>query len=138
MVSFTGSVRGGSRVGELFGKHLKKVQLELGGKNALIILDDADLDVAASNAAWGAFMHQGQICMATGLVLADEKIATGLGERLATKAGHLQVGDPSGHHVALGPIISDQQVAAIQAIVDDAIAKGAQLLASGTHDGRFY
>ncbi|MCQ1781297.1 benzaldehyde dehydrogenase [Neorhizobium galegae] len=138
MVSFTGSVRGGSKVGELCGKHLKKVQLELGGKNALIILDDADLDVAASNAAWGAFLHQGQICMATGLVLADEKIATGLSERLATKAGHLQVGDHSGHQVALGPIISDQQVASIQAIVDDAIAKGAQLLAGGTHDGRFY
>ncbi|WP_137129046.1 benzaldehyde dehydrogenase [Rhizobium sp. FY34] len=138
MVSFTGSARGGSKVGELCGKHLKKVQLELGGKNALIILDDADLDVAASNAAWGAFLHQGQICMATGLVLADEKIVAGLSERLAAKASHLPVGDPSTHQVALGPIISDQQVAGIQAIVDDAVAKGAELLAGGTHDGRYY
>lgn len=138
MISFTGSARGGSKVGELCGKHLKKVQLELGGKNALIILDDADLDVAASNAAWGAFLHQGQICMATGLVLADETIAAGLAERLAAKASHLPVGDPSSHQVALGPIISDQQVAGIQAIVDDAVAKGAKLLAGGTHDGRYY
>ena len=138
MVSFTGSSRGGSRVGELCGKHLKKVQLELGGKNALVILEDADLDVAASNAAWGAFMHQGQICMATGLILADEKIAEGLAERLATKAAHLPVGDPSTNQVALGPIISDSQVSTIQKIVDDAVAKGARLLAGGGHDGRFY
>lgn len=138
MISFTGSSRGGSKVGELCGKHLKKVQLELGGKNALIIMDDADLDIAASNAAWGAFMHQGQICMATGLVLADEKIADALAERLATKASHLPVGDPSTNQVALGPIISDGQVATIQKIVDDAVAKGAKLLAGGTHEGRFY
>ena len=138
MISFTGSARGGSKVGELCGKHLKKVQLELGGKNALIILDDADLDIAASNAAWGAFLHQGQICMATGLVLADEKVADQIAERLALKAAHLPVGDPSSHQVALGPIISDQQVAGIQAVVDDAVAKGAKLMAGGTHDGRYY
>jgi benzaldehyde dehydrogenase (NAD) len=138
MVSFTGSAHGGSKVGELCGKHLKKVQLELGGKNALIVLDDADLDIAASNAAWGAFLHQGQICMATGLILAHETIAAALTERLATKAGHLPAGDPSSGRVALGPIISDGQVATIQAIVDDAVAKGAKLLAGGTHDGRFY
>lgn len=138
MVSFTGSSRGGARVGELCGKHLKKVQLELGGKNALVILDDADLDIAASNAAWGAFMHQGQICMATGLILVDAKIAGGFAERLAAKAAHLPVGDPSTNQVALGPIISDQQVTTIQKIVDDAVAKGATLLAGGSHDGRFY
>lgn len=138
MVSFTGSARGGSKVGEVCGRHLKRVQLELGGKNALVILDDADLDIAASNAAWGTFLHQGQICMATGLILVDEKIEAGITERLVTKAGHLPAGDPSTKQVALGPIISDSQVEAIQKIVDDAVAKGARLLAGGTHDGRFY
>jgi benzaldehyde dehydrogenase (NAD) len=138
MVSFTGSARAGSRVGELCGKHLKKVQLELGGKNALIILDDADPDVAASNAAWGAFLHQGQICMATGLILVDNRIAEALTERLVAKAGNLPAGDPSSGQVALGPIISDNQVTTIQAIVDDAVAKGAKLLTGGKHDGRFY
>ncbi|MFW8584592.1 aldehyde dehydrogenase family protein [Rhizobium beringeri] len=73
MISFTGSARAGSKVAEIAGKHFKKIQLELGGKNSLIVLDDADLDIAASNSAWGAFLHQGQICMATGLILADEK-----------------------------------------------------------------
>ena len=138
MVSFTGSALGGSKVGEICGRHLKRVQLELGGKNALIILDDADLDVAASNAAWGTFLHQGQICMATGLILVDEKIEAAITDRLVTKAQHLPAGDPSTKQVALGPIISDRQVEAIQKIVDDAVAKGAQLLAGGTNDGRFY
>jgi len=138
MVSFTGSARGGAKVGEVCGRHLKRVQLELGGKNALIILDDADLDIAASNAAWGAFLHQGQICMATGLILVDEKIEQGITERLVAKAQHLPAGDPSTNRVALGPIISDTQVETIQKIVDDAVAKGARLLAGGTHEGHFY
>ncbi|MBD1549638.1 benzaldehyde dehydrogenase [Roseibium aggregatum] len=138
MISFTGSAKGGSRVGELCGKHLKKVQLELGGKNALVVLEDADLDIAASNSAWGAFLHQGQICMATGLILAHESVAGALTERLVAKAAHLPCGDPSSGQVALGPIISDNQVETIQAIVDDAVARGADLLAGGTHDGRFY
>ena len=63
-------------------RHLKRVTLELGGKNSTIVLDDADLDVAASSAAWGAYLHQGQICMATGTVLAQRKIARELTERL--------------------------------------------------------
>lgn len=138
MISFTGSANGGSKVAEVAGKHFKKVQLELGGKNSLIVLDDADLDVAASNSAWGAFLHQGQICMATGLILAQEPIAAALTEKLVAKASHLPVGDPSTNQVALGPIISDGQVANIQRLVDDAVAKGAKLLAGGTHDGRFY
>lgn len=138
MISFTGSAKAGKKVGELCGKHLKKVQLELGGKNALIILDDADPDVASSNAAWGSFLHQGQICMATGLILAHETIADAIAERLAAKASNLPVGDPSTDQVALGPIISAGQIEIIQAIVDDAIAQGARLLAGGQHSGRFY
>ncbi|OKH86342.1 benzaldehyde dehydrogenase [Thalassospira sp. TSL5-1] len=138
MISFTGSANAGARVGELCGKHLKKVQLELGGKNTLIILDDADVAVAASNAAWGAFLHQGQICMATGLVLAHESIAGEITKTLATKAQNLPVGDPMSDQVALGPIISDGQVKTIQDIVHDAINKGARLLTGGKPTDRFY
>lgn len=138
MISFTGSAAGGAKVGEVAGRHLKKVQLELGGKNALIVLDDCDLDVAASNAAWGAFLHQGQICMATGLILAQDNIVEALAEKIAAKARHLPVGDPSTRRVALGPIIGDEQVTKIQQIVDDAVAKSARLLAGGGHEGRFY
>src|SRR6201986_2035000 len=66
IISFTGSTAAGRRVGELAARHLKRAHLELGGKSALVILDDADLDKAVSAGAWGSFLHQGQICMTTG------------------------------------------------------------------------
>jgi benzaldehyde dehydrogenase (NAD) len=138
MISFTGSTAAGKRVGELASRHLKKVTLELGGKNSTIVLDDADLDVAASSAAWGAYLHQGQICMATGTVLAQRKIARELTERLVAKAKNLPVGDPSAGQVALGPIISVRQLERIDGIVKDAVAKGAVLRAGGTYDKLFY
>src|SRR5271154_6836530 len=137
MVSFTGSSHVGRRIGELAGKHLKKVQLELGGKNAVIVLEDADLDAAASAIAFGAWFHQGQICMTTGRVLVKQKIANALTEKLVAKAKHLPVGDPLGQ-VALGPIISRAQVERIHGIVKDTVAAGAKLEAGGTFDGPFY
>src|SRR5271168_2076367 len=137
MVSFTGSSNVGRRIGEVAGKHLKKVQLELGGKNAVVVLHDADLDSAASAIAFGAWFHQGQICMTTGLVLAQNKIAGALTEKLVAKAKHLPVGDPLGQ-VALGPIISRAQVERIHGIVKDTVAAGAKLEAGGTFDGPFY
>ena len=138
MVSFTGSSAVGRRIGELAGKHLKKVQLELGGKNAVIVLDDADLDGVASAVAFGAWFHQGQICMTTGLVIAHEKIADALIEKLVAKAKHLPVGDPTTGQVALGPVISRSQVDRIHGIVKDTVAAGAKLSAGGTFDGPFY
>src|SRR3984885_10918823 len=137
MIAFTGSSKVGRRIGELAGKHLKKVQLELGGKNAVIVFEDADLDAAASAIAFGAWFHQGQICMTTGLVLAQDKIAPSLTEKLVAKAKHLPVGDPLGQ-VALGPVISRQQAERIDGIVKDTVAAGATLAAGGTFDGPFY
>ena len=138
MLSFTGSTAVGRRVGELAGGHLKKVTLELGGKNSLVVLDDADVAVAASNAAWGAFLHQGQICMATGLVFVHEKVYDALTAQLIEKARHLPVGDPSKGQVALGPIIDDRQIKRIASIVADTVAAGAKLEAGGVHEGPFY
>jgi benzaldehyde dehydrogenase (NAD) len=138
MISFTGSTAAGKRVGELASRHLKRVTLELGGKNSTIVLDDADLEVAASSAAWGAYLHQGQICMATGTVLAQRKIARDLTERLVAKAKNLPVGDPSAGPCALGPIINSRQIERIDGIVKDAVAKGAVLRAGGTYDRLFY
>ncbi len=85
MIAFTGSTGAGRKVAEVAGRNLKKVALELGGKNPLIILEDADLDLAARNAAWGAWLHQGQICMATGLILAHESIAAELTRKLVER-----------------------------------------------------
>ena len=137
MVSFTGSSAIGRRIGELAGKHLKKVQLELGGKNVAIVFEDVDLDAAASAIAFGSWFHQGQICMTTGLVLARDEIVAPLTKRLVEKAQHLPVGDPLGQ-VALGPIISRAQVERIDGIVKDTVAAGATLAAGGTFDGPFY
>ncbi len=137
MVTFTGSSHVGRRIGELAGKQLKKVQLELGGKNAVIVLEDANLDAAASAIAFGAWFHQGQICMTTGRVLANNRIAAPLTEKLVAKAKHLPVGDPLGQ-VALGPVITRAQVERIHGIVKDTVAAGAKLAAGGTFDGPFY
>ena len=138
MISFTGSSGVGRRVGELAGKHLKKVTLELGGKNPLIVLDDADLDVTISNIAWGCFFHQGQICMSAGRVLVQRSIADALLERLVDKANHLPVGNPATEQVALGPIISRGQLERIDAIVRASVAEGAVLKAGGTYRDLFY
>ena len=138
MISFTGSVGAGRRVGELAARQLKKASLELGGTNALVILEDADVDLAASNAAWGAWLHSGQICMATNRVIVHASIAAALTERLVGKAQHLPVGDGATGQVALGPLIDSRQRDRVHAVVQDSVAAGAQLLAGGTHDGLFY
>ena len=138
MLAFTGSTSAGRRVGELCGRHLKKVSLELGGKNSLIVLEDADLDLAAANAAFGAWLHQGQICMATGRILAHENIAEALVERLVEKAKHLPVGDPMSGTVAFGPIINERQLQHIHSVVQDSVAAGAELKAGGSYDKLFY
>ncbi|WCE05559.1 benzaldehyde dehydrogenase [Pseudoxanthomonas sp. JBR18] len=138
MIAFTGSTGAGRRIGELAGRHLKKVSLELGGKNSLIVLEDADLDLAVSAIAFGAYFHQGQICMATGRVLVQRSIAAELTRRLAEKARHLPVGDPATGQVALGPIIDQRQLQHVKDIVDASVAAGAVVEAGGTHEGLFY
>ncbi len=138
MIAFTGSPAVGRRIGELAGRHLKKVSLELGGANSLIILDDADLDVAASNAAWGAYFHQGQICMASNRILVHESMAAELTRRLIAKATHLPMGNGASGQVALGPLIDARQRDRVHAIVQDSVKAGARLEAGGTSDGLFY
>jgi benzaldehyde dehydrogenase (NAD) len=138
MLSFTGSTAVGRRVAELAGRSLKKVSLELGGKNSLVILDDADPDIAAANVAWGAYLHQGQICMAAGRILLQRGIADAVIDRLVDKAANLPVGDPISGTVALGPLINGRQVDRLHGIVQDSITAGASLLVGGSHDGRFY
>jgi benzaldehyde dehydrogenase (NAD) len=138
MISFTGSAGVGRRVGELAARQLKKVSLELGGTNSLVILDDADLDLAASNAAWGAWLHQGQICMATNRVIVHESIAAALTERLVAKATHLPVGDGAKGQVALGPLIDARQRDRVHTAVQASVNAGARLLAGGRYEGLFY
>ena len=138
MVSFTGSTRTGRRVAQLAANSLKKTSLELGGNNAFIVLDDADIDLASSAGAWGSFLHQGQICLTTGRHLVHEKVADAYIEALAARAKQLTVGDPFRDNVHLGPLMNERQLARVDDVVKRSLAGGAILVEGGTHDGLFY
>jgi benzaldehyde dehydrogenase (NAD) len=138
MIAFTGSTPVGRQIAEICGRNLKRVSLELGGNNAIVILDDADLESAATCAAWGAFLHQGQICMQTGRHLVQRKVAERYAELLSERASNLAVGDPLTDQVQLGPLINDRQVARVAGIVNRSVELGARVLAGGKADGRFY
>jgi len=138
IISFTGSTVAGRRVGELAARHLKRAHLELGGNSALVILDDVDLERAASAGAWGSFLHQGQICMTTGRHLVHEAIYDDYVAALAGKAEHLPVGDPASGQVALGPIIDERQRDKVHSLVTATTGAGAKLAAGGTYEGLFY
>lgn len=138
VIAFTGSTGAGRRVGALAAEHLKRVHLELGGNSALLVLDDVDVEKAASVGAWGSFFHQGQICMATGRHLVHEAVAAEYTERLAAHASSLAVGDPSTGQVALGPLIDSRQRDSVHQIVTSTVESGATLVTGGTYDGLFY
>jgi acyl-CoA reductase-like NAD-dependent aldehyde dehydrogenase len=134
-INFTGSSRVGSIIAQEAGKHLKPVLLELGGKAPLIVLDDADLDAAVNAAAFGAFMHQGQICMSTERVIVDRSVADAFAEKFAVKAQGLAAGDPRFSDAPIGSLISNQAAEHIEALITDAIAKGAKRLSGGRRAG---
>lgn len=138
MIQFTGSTGAGRKVGEAAGRNLKKVSLELGGKNSLIVLDDADLELALANATWGVYLHQGQICMSTGRLLVQRGIYERLLEKLVAKANSLVVGDPASGQVHLGPLINHQQRDHALHVVNAAVQAGATLAAGGTSEGLFF
>ncbi len=138
VISFTGSTAAGRAVGELGARHLKRVHLELGGNSALIVLDDVDIERAVGAAAWGSFMHQGQICMTTGRHLVHEAIADEYVDRLSAVADELTVGDPFAGEAALGPIIDERQRDRIHALVTSTVDAGGRLAAGGTYEGLFY
>jgi benzaldehyde dehydrogenase (NAD) len=138
IISFTGSTTAGRAVGEAAGRLLKRAHLELGGNSALIVLADADLEPALSAAAFGSFIHQGQVCMTTGRHLVHESLAERYIEGLAAKAEQLPVGDPSGGTVALGPVIDAHQRDRIHELVLSSRDAGARIVAGGTYEDLFY
>ena len=138
MISFTGSTRVGRQIGSIAGGQLKRVSLELGGNNPYIVLDDADIEAAASAGAWGAFFHQGQICLTAGRHLVHERVADAYVEALVRKAKALVVGNPFDEKVQLGPIINERQAANVDRIVAETIAKGAKVLTGGSRKGLFF
>ncbi|AJA17119.1 benzaldehyde dehydrogenase (plasmid) [Pseudomonas putida S12] len=138
MIQFTGSTAAGRKVGEAAGRHLKKVSLELGGKNSLIVLDDADLDIAVANTAWGAYLHQGQICMASGRVLVQRSLYPRFVEKLVEKVKGMAVGDPATGNVHIGPLINAVQRDHAAKVVADARQAGARLEVGGNYRDLFF
>ena len=137
-VSFTGSTAVGREIAARAGAHLKKCCVELGGKDALIVCDDADMDRATGAANFGSFMHQGQICMSVEKILVQESIMQEFLERFKDRASRLKVGDPTKEldHI-IGPLINDRQVIRVKSQIEDAVAKGGKIVLGGKVEGRY-
>ncbi|GAA5184116.1 aldehyde dehydrogenase family protein [Acinetobacter kookii] len=133
LISFTGSTLVGKRVGQLAiaGNHLKRIALELGGNAPLMVLDDADLDLAVELAVIGRFLHQGQICMSTNRVIVDAKIYDAFVEKLVIRAKNIAYGDPQQEDTLIGPMINVAQVEKIKQIIAQALQEGTKLIVRG-------
>ena len=134
-INFTGSTAVGRVVARRATEQLKPCLLELGGKAPLIVLEDADLDEAVKAAAFGAFLNQGQICMSTERIIVVAAVAAEFNRRFAAKAKSLLAGDPRVGKTPLGALVDTRAIARVNALIDDAVAKGASVIAGGKGDG---
>ncbi len=131
-VNFTGSTKVGRIIAMTCAKYLKPVLLELGGKAPMVVLDDADIDAAVNAAAFACFANSGQICMSTERLVVDRKVADDFVAKFVGKAGKLPLGDPrKPEPVVLGSVIGMGTVEHCNALIDDALARGAKLLCGG-------
>ena len=130
-VNFTGSTAVGRRIGTLAAQHLTPAVLELGGKNALIVRADADLEYAVRAVAFGAYLNSGQICMSTDRVLVHRLLADEFTDRLAERVRHLPYGDPRDPATVVGPLIDAEAARRVAGLVDEAVRQGAKVAAGG-------
>jgi succinate-semialdehyde dehydrogenase/glutarate-semialdehyde dehydrogenase len=133
-IVFTGSVATGKRVAQAAAARLLPVVLELGGKDPMIVLEDADVNVASSAAVWGAFMNAGQTCLSVERCYVHESIYAKFLEACVAKTGKLRVGAShpgTNEEIDVGPMIHERQLRTVQNHVDDALSRGARLLAGG-------
>lgn len=130
-VNFTGSTKVGKLIAQTCAKYLKPAVLELGGKAPFVVLDDADLDAAVAAATFGAFANSGQICMSTERIIVDAAVADTFVAKLAERAKALPLGDPRLGPVVLGSVVDQTTVDRCNALIDDALAKGATLVCGG-------
>ncbi len=130
-VNFTGSTGVGRIIGALAAEHLKPAVLELGGKNSVIVLEDADLDHAVNAAAFAAFMNSGQICMCADRVLVHTSLVGEFTRRFAAKVADLPSGDPGLPGTVIGPLVDEAAARRVAALVTDAVGKGARVLTGG-------
>lgn len=131
MVSFTGSRDVGRQIAATAGTDLKHVSLEMGGKNALVVLDDADISEAVTGALWGGFSTAGQRCTASSRLVVDRRVADEVLEGLIDGIGQLKIGDPLDPTVNLGPLINEKQLNRVHSYTQIGIEEGAKLLTGG-------
>ena len=130
-IIFTGSVPTGRRVGEAAAKKLLPVVLELGGKDPMLVLDDANVDIASSGAVWGAFVNAGQTCLSVERCFVHRSLYNEFLEACRSKIARLRVGNGIGSDVEQGPLISERQLRIVEDQVNDAVSRGARLLLGG-------
>lgn len=135
VISFTGSTAVGRKVGEICGKNLKRVALELGGNNVMIVLEDADINQAASAAVFGKFLHQGQICMALNRIIVHRNIYDAFVKVFKEKTQLMKVGNPADPEVFVGPLINKKQLDKVQGWIDESILEGAICIQRGNVTG---
>ena len=129
---FTGSVATGKRIAAAAAERLLPVVLELGGKDPMLVLDDADVDVASSAAVWGAFVNAGQACLSVERCYVHRSLYESFAKACAEKTRQLRVGNGMDSHTDVGPMIQERQVRIVESHVEDAKARGARILAGGT------
>ncbi|CAB3866174.1 NADP/NAD-dependent aldehyde dehydrogenase PuuC [Achromobacter aegrifaciens] len=134
-IAFTGSTATGRRIVQASQGNLKRVQLELGGKGANIVFDDANLDAAINGAAWAIFHNQGQACIAGSRLMLHDKIADAFLERFTALANSIRLGDPRSPDTEMGPLTSAQHRDKVLSYVGIAAEQGARLLAGGQAPG---
>jgi acyl-CoA reductase-like NAD-dependent aldehyde dehydrogenase len=136
-VSFTGSAAVGRFIAAKCGAHLKKCCIELGGNDAMIVMEDADIERATQAANFGSFMHQGQICMSVERILVQESVFDAFLSRFKERAAALTMGDTRDPQTVIGPMINQKQADRVRAHLDDAVAKGAVIEVGGGSNGAF-
>ncbi len=137
-LNMTGSTSVGRELAEKAGRHLKRVALELGGQNPMVVLKDADIDTAVNGAVFGGFLHQGQICMSTRRVIVEKEIAKEFIEKFVKKALTIKVGDPHEPDTIVGPLINEYQLTQVKNSVEAAVGGGAKIMCGGKADGPCY
>src|SRR6266403_371532 len=130
-VMFTGSVATGRRVAEACAKKLIPSVLELGGKDAMVVLADADLDVAASAAVWGSYTNCGQVCLSVERLFVEQGAAESFATLCVAKTKKLRLGPGSDPSTDVGPLIRPQQVQRMSELIRDAVSRGARVLCGG-------
>jgi acyl-CoA reductase-like NAD-dependent aldehyde dehydrogenase len=130
-IMFTGSTSTGKRIMALASQNLTNLVLELGGKDPMIVLDDADVERSARGAVWGAFSNCGQACSAIERVYVDRKVAREFTDRVVALANGLRVGNPMDKEIDIGPLTIHSQIGIVEDHIRDAKEKGAAVLAGG-------